>query len=165
MALLAPLKSGTGVARDMEELSAGNSGWSFLASRLETIDLRNMWRTLWRWRSVVLWTTIAITVIGTVVVYRLTPQYTASTQVMVGVHQVKIANIEDILSELKGDEVTEMVATEIGLIRSRNLAEKTIAKLDLYNSPEFNPSLQQPGMLSRLFHSQTAAAQAWIGSL
>jgi succinoglycan biosynthesis transport protein ExoP len=166
MALLAPLKSGTAPAvRDIHDLSAGDSGWSFLAGKLETIDIRNMWRTLWRWRSLVLWTTVIITAVAVVAIYRITPQYTGSAQVMVGVRQIKINSVEDILSELKGDEVTDMIGTEIGLIRSRNLAEKVVDKLDLANDPEFNPALRQPGMLSRLFHSQTAAAQDWLGRL
>jgi succinoglycan biosynthesis transport protein ExoP len=166
MALLAPLKNGTAAtAREVHDLPANDSGWSFLAGKLETIDIRNMWRTLWRWRSLVLWTTVIITAVAVVAIYRIMPQYSGSAQVMVGVRQVKINSIQDILSELKGDEVTEMVGTEIGLIRSRNLAEKVVNKLNLANDPEFNPALRQAGMLSQLFHSQTAAAQAWLGRL
>ena len=165
MALLAPLKSGPGSARDVHELSAGDSGWTLLAGKLESIDLRNMWRSIWRWRSVVLWTTVAGTIAAILAIYQLTPQYTATTQVVVGVGQLKIANVQDLVSELKADQPNEMVGTEIGLIRSRSLAEKTVAKLNLYNDPEFNPSLRQPGILSRLLDSQTAAAQAWLGGL
>jgi exopolysaccharide transport family protein len=159
------MKSGTGSARDVQEHSAGDAGWSYLAGKLETIDLRNMWRSIWRWRSLVLWTTIVVTIAATLAIFQLTPEYTASAQVVVGVRQLKIASVQDLLSELKGDEVNEMVGTEIGLIKSRNLAERTVAKLNLYNDPEFNPALRQPGMLSRLLQSQTAVAQAWLGRL
>jgi polysaccharide biosynthesis transport protein len=164
MALLAPLKSG-GAAHGMHEISTTDSGWGLLAGKLETIDIRNMWRTLWRWRSLVLWTTIIITAVAVVAIHHITPQYSGAVQVMVGVRQVKMTSVQDILSELKGDEVTEMVGTEIGLIRSRNLAEKVVTKLNLANDPEFNPSLRQPGMLSQLLYSQTEAAQAWLGRL
>jgi polysaccharide biosynthesis transport protein len=166
MALPAPSKTRTGAGRDLPEAIGGDAGWSFLAGRLEAIDIGSMWRAVWRWRSLVLWTTVIITAVATVAICRIKPQYTATAQVMVGVHQLKIATVQDLLSELKGnDDVTEMVGTEIDLIRSRDLAQKTVEKLNLYDNPEFNPALRQESMLSRLLHSQTAAAQRWLAQL
>ena len=60
-----------------------------------------MWRAIWRWRSVVLWTTVLGTAAAILVIYRLTPQYTATAQVVVGVRQLKISNVQDLVSELK----------------------------------------------------------------
>lgn len=139
------------------------SGPSLLSSTLESVDLRHLWQTIWRWRTVVLWTTVALTALSVFVIYHLTPQYTASSQVLIGVQQVKIGKIEDLLSELKGDD--EMVATEIGIIRSRQIAEKTVDKLGLDNNPEFNPALQSPDLLTRLLQAQHIVPQSWIDAL
>jgi polysaccharide biosynthesis transport protein len=162
MALLAPLKNDGRVARvnDTDGRSVAESASHFLGSTLESIDLRNMWRAIWRWRMLVLWTTLALTALAIVVIYRLTPQYSASTQVLVGLQQVKLGTIQDVLSDLKGDD--EMVATEIGIIRSRKLAEKTVTKLNLDNNPEFNPSLRSPGLFANLLSSQHLIPQSWV---
>src|SRR5260221_12298572 len=55
-----------------------------------------------------------------------------------------------------------MIATEIGIIRSRKLAEKTVAKLNLDNDPEFNPALRSPGLLANLLNSQHLIPQSWL---
>src|SRR6185437_3911102 len=94
------------------------------------------------------------------VIYRLTPQYTASAQVLVGLQQVKVGTIQDVLSDLKGDN--EMISTEIGIIRSRKLAEKTVNKLNLDNNPEFNPALRSPGFFANLLSSQHLIPQSWL---
>jgi capsular exopolysaccharide synthesis family protein len=120
---------------------------SHIAATLESVDLQGMWKAAWRWRSLIVWTTVILTVAAIVVIYRLTPEYTASTQVLTGIQQVKI---QDILSELKTGGEIEVNATEMGIIKSRKLAEKTVGKLSLENDAEFNPALRGPGPLSRL---------------
>jgi len=162
MALLAPLKSDGSVARahDSDARSMPESGFHFVGSTLDSIDLRNMWRSVWRWRMLVLWTTLALTALAIFVIYRLTPQYTGSAQVLVGLQQVKLGTIQDVLSDLKGDN--EMIATEIGIIRSRKLAEKTVIKLNLDNDPEFNPALRSPGLFANLLNSQHLIPQSWL---
>ncbi|HJT08513.1 MAG TPA: polysaccharide biosynthesis tyrosine autokinase [Stellaceae bacterium] len=161
MALLAPLKNDGSLVRVTDaEARPVESGSHFLGSTLESIDLRNMWRAVWRWRMLVLWTTLALTALAIVVIYRLTPQYTASAQVLVGLQQVKVGTIQDVLSDLKGDN--EMISTEIGIIRSRKLAEKTVNKLNLDNNPEFNPALRSPGFFANLLSSQHLIPQSWL---
>src|SRR5690348_5084438 len=123
MALLAPLKDDGSMARvtDTDARATVESGSHFLGSTLESIDVRNMWRAVWRWRMLVLWTTLVLTALAIFVIYRLTPQYTASAQVLVGLQKVKVGSIQEVLSDLKGDN--EMISTEIGIIKSRKLAE------------------------------------------
>lgn len=112
---------------------------------LEEIDLRNLWRTIWRWRALVASTVVIAIVAAIVTVNSLTPIYTASTQVAIGQRQDQVLNLPDILTNLKGD--AETINTEIGVIRSRNLALKTVVKLGLDSNPEFNP---EPGVLDRV---------------
>lgn len=138
-------------------------GTSFLSSTLESVDFKHLWQAAWRWRTVVVWTTVVLTALAVFIVYRLTPQYTASSQVLIGVQQVKIGKVEDLLSDLKGDN--EMAATEIGIIRSRSLAEKTVEKLSLDNDPEFNPALRPADLLTRLLSAQHIVPQRWLGAL
>ena len=97
----------------------------------------------------VIWTTLALTALSVAVIERLTPLYTASGQVLVGVEQVTVSKVQDLAAGL--DTQTERVATEIGIIRARNMAEQIINQLGLENDPEFNPALREPN-----------EAQAWL---
>src|SRR5579875_2104768 len=65
---------------------------------LNDIDLRSFGRTIWRWRVAVVWSTLILTAIAVAVIYRLTPLYTASAQVLIGIDQVKIGKLEDLVS-------------------------------------------------------------------
>lgn len=108
--------------------------------RIEDIDLRKMGQTILRWRVLVLSVVVACAIIGFAIVRSLTPIYTASTEVAVGPRETKVANLVEVLSDLKGDAVT--IATEIGVIHSRNIAQKTVFQLGLQTHPDFAaPSL------------------------
>jgi polysaccharide biosynthesis transport protein len=169
MASLIPTRTSSSVALT-HSASAGHTadgGSQLLQATLESIDLRNMWRAVWRWRLLVLWTTVALTALAVFIVYRLTPEYTATTQVLVGIQQVKIGKIEELLSDMKNGNTgpDEAIATEMGVIKSRGLAEKTIDKLHLENDPEFNPALRPPSFFSRLLAAQHIIPQSWITAL
>jgi polysaccharide biosynthesis transport protein len=171
MASLIPTRTDGSAAltQGAEARQTAEGGSHLLQATLDSIDLRTMWRSIWRWRMLVLWTTVALTALAVFVVFRLTPQYTGTAQVLIGIQQVKVGKIEDLLSDLKnggnGAGTDEEIATEMGVIRSRGLAEKTIDKLHLDNDPEFNPALQPPSLVSRLLAAQHIIPQSWIAAL
>jgi exopolysaccharide transport family protein len=132
-------------------------------ANLNDIDLRSLGRTIWRWRAIVVWSTLILTAVSVAIIYRLTPLYTASTQVLVGIDQVKIGKLEDLVSGLK--EGNETIATEIGVIRSRNLAEKIINQLNLDKNPEFNAALRPQSAWQKFLADQTFIPHAWVTAL
>ena len=127
---------------------------------LSDIDLRGLGRTIWRWRAMVIWTTLALTAMSVVIIQHLTPLYTASGQVLVGVEQVKVAKIEDLAQGT--DTQSERVATEIGVIRARDMAVRVISKLGLENDPEFNTALRSPTVIQGWLESQSIIPQNWL---
>ncbi len=137
---------------------------SLFGNPLDSIDLRNFWGAVWRWRGVVMWTTLLLTAAAIVVIRSLTPEYTASAQVLVGVDQVKVGDLQELITDLKGGgDVTGPIATEIGVIRSRKIAENTITKLNLQNDPEFNAALRPQSFFQRLVSGQHIIPQSWLG--
>jgi capsular exopolysaccharide synthesis family protein len=131
--------------RIREQAAALPSPPAPLVSLVEDIDLRKMGRSIWRWRGLVLSSVIVFGIGSAIFVQTATPLYTATGQIAIGPRQNQIINIQEVVSNLKGDN--ETVATEMGVIRSRKLAERTLTKLALYDSPEFDPP---PTFLSRL---------------
>lgn len=131
--------------------------------QLSDIDLRGLGRTVWRWRAMVIWTTLALTTLSIAIIENLTPLYTASGQVLVGIEQVNVNKVPDLAQGL--DSQAERVATEIGVIRARDMAQKVITKLGLENDPEFNPALRRQTALGAWLQRQTMVPQGWLVKL
>jgi hypothetical protein len=106
----------------------------------DEVNVGELARKLWRRKWAILLTIVTLMVLTTVVVFQLTPIYRAETFVMLEARQAKIANIQEVLAGLLPDN--EAIQSEIQVIRSRDLAKKTIAKLGLDGDPEFNEDLR-----------------------
>ncbi|MGH6947348.1 MAG: GumC family protein [Kiloniellales bacterium] len=107
---------------------------------VEQIDIRELIRKLLRQKYVIIATTVAITAIAGLVIWNLTPRYSASAYVMLEPRTTQVVDIQAVLSGLGASE--EDIQTQIRVIQSRTLAEKTIAALELDRDPEFNPTLR-----------------------
>ncbi len=112
-----------------------------LRERVSTdIDLGQMLRLLWRRRWFVLsWFVLAV-VLAALIVSHLTPIYTATAQVMIDARRSRVVDLKEVMSQLTPQMVT--VFSEVEVLRSRGLAKRVADKLDLYNTPEFNPALR-----------------------
>lgn len=95
------------------------------------------------------WTLVATGFLTFVVVVlftlQATPQYTASSSVVLNVRQSQVVDIEAVLSGMPPDSA--MVDTEVEVLRSRALAETVVDRLQLVNVPEFNSRLREPSGL------------------
>lgn len=112
---------------------------SFLEQAGE-IDLREMLRKLWRQRRVFVGTVFLLTALAAIITIQMTPIYRADALVMVAPPKAKVLNIESIVAGLPFDSDT--INSEIAIIRSRRLAGRVVAKLDLAKDPEFNRKLR-----------------------
>jgi polysaccharide biosynthesis transport protein len=86
---------------------------------------------------------VAAVLVGVVVVL-IPNRYDASAIVQIDPRQKSIANLDSVVSDLKGDQST--VESEVEIVRSRPMILKTIEALDLRNDPEFS----KPPLTSRL---------------
>jgi polysaccharide biosynthesis transport protein len=139
---------------------ARNSDMALHHRLMEDIDLRRVGRTLWRWRSLIIAIVLVSAIISVAVVQSLTPVYTASTDIAIGPQQMPVLKLDQIVANINGDN--ETIATELSIIRSRKLAQKTILKLGLDSLPEFTPS---PGLLQQalgVLHEQGYVLPSWL---
>ena len=97
--------------------------------------------------------------LGILYANQITPLYSADTTLLIEGAQQKVVNIESVAQGIKPDYYTN--ETQAAVIRSRDLIGKVVDKLDLYNSPLFNPELAPPraGMLAAL----NAILGGWFG--
>lgn len=117
---------------------------------VEQIDIRELIRKLWRQKYVIIATMVVLTVLAALVIWNLTPRFSASAFVMIEPREAQVVDIQAVLSGLPAD--AENIESQMQVIQSRKLAAKTIDKLQLDRDPEFNSSLQPPSVLSQLMN-------------
>lgn len=103
-------------------------------------DLRNLLRILRRRAWLLVGITALITAAAAVWTQSLTPRYTAETLIMLGGREERVVDLEAVLGGLPRDAL----ASELQVIRSRELARRVAEKLELEHDPLFNPALSPP---------------------
>jgi capsular exopolysaccharide synthesis family protein len=107
----------------------------------EIINLEQIWQPIkqYSWRILAL--AVLISVLVTLVVMSITPQYRATTTLLIESDQTNLTSIE----EVYGLDSTrkEYFQTQYEILRSRKIAEKVVGKLDLTSHSLFDGSTKQ----------------------
>ena len=109
--------------------------------------LRGVGEMLGRRRALIVLVTLGLTAFAVAAAHRITPRYTAQADVMISPRQQQVVDLKAVLAGLGGD--SEVVESEIQILRSRELAKSVVQKLDLDKLPEFNPALAAPGLSAK----------------
>jgi exopolysaccharide transport family protein len=88
------------------------------------------------------------------VMLRQTPMYTATANVMINTRTEKVVDSQAVLSGLTAD--TGTVDTEVEILKSPQLAESVVDALKLNQDPEFNATLQSPGLIGSILGGKKA---------
>ncbi len=117
----------------------------------EVIDLRHYWRVLMLNKFNIAGFTAVVTVFAILAAWSMAPTYRASTTLLIEANQAKVVSIEEIYGmNTKGDEY---FLTQFEILKSRQLAERTVRRLDLINSVFFNPVVKDGFSLGSLLPS------------
>ena len=100
---------------------------------------------LWRHKMLILATMTLTMTLSALIVFQLTPRYTAEAQILIGTRTAKVVDVESVLEALRPDRAT--VQNEVEVLASRSLAEAVVDELGLVESPEFNRRLRPPSLL------------------
>ncbi|MGY0592119.1 MAG: GumC family protein, partial [Paraglaciecola chathamensis] len=106
----------------------------------EMIDLGQYWQTVRRylWRIISL--AVFITVLVALIVMSITPQYKATAKLLIESKQAKVLSIEEVYG--LDSSRKEYFQTQYEILKSRQVAEKVVEKLKLYENPTFAPGYQ-----------------------
>ncbi len=104
------------------------------------IDIKNILYTLLRRRWIILNTAIFFTVLAVLVVFQLTPRYTAKAVLALETRQSQVVDLQAVMSGLQADSAA--IKTEIDVMQSRHLIGRVVDELGLVKDPEFNGALQ-----------------------
>ncbi|MEL7028503.1 MAG: Wzz/FepE/Etk N-terminal domain-containing protein [Pseudomonadota bacterium] len=118
------------------------------AGGFEEFDPKKVIAFLRRRLNVIAGCIALITALAALISLQITPIYTASAEVLIDSRETNVANMESVLSGLSLN--SDVVDTEVEVIRSRQLLKRVVRELGLIQDPEFNLSLQEPGLIARL---------------
>jgi polysaccharide biosynthesis transport protein len=155
-------------ARARDQGAAAPSGArrpSPAAPRGEFLDLPDLVRMLRRRRGLILGTVAGVTLLALLVVFSVTPQYSAEALLLIDTRKTNVIDMEAVVSGLQPEAAA--VRSEIDVLQSRELAGKVLDTLGLAGDPDFNTSLRgEEKLLGIVAPSRLAAWEegvlAWL---
>ena len=115
----------------------------------DTIDLSSLLGALWRGKFIIAAFMIATTLLAGFYAYAVAvPKFTSTAVVVLNSREEQVVDIESVVGGLGGG--SEIIATEVEVLRSRSLLGKVVDRLDLMSDPEFNRSLVPPSTMDSL---------------
>lgn len=106
------------------------------------LDVRALWRALWR-RS---WLLVILAIAAAGATYwalgRVTPLYTADTRILIEERESPLTRPREQAAEPASDFDESAIQSQVEVLRSREIAEAVIDKLDLTSRPQFDPARQ-----------------------
>ncbi|MFO1067339.1 MAG: polysaccharide biosynthesis tyrosine autokinase [Geminicoccaceae bacterium] len=130
----------------------------------DELELRSLWRALWRRKLLVSATVLAVTGAAVAYVQLATPLYRAQTLVRIEPSKPLVVDLPDVAQGFELDDSS--IESEIELLRSQAFAERMVERLGLANDPEFNPALRPtPSGLSAKVADVVSRLPAPLGRL
>jgi polysaccharide biosynthesis transport protein len=126
------------------------------------VELGEVLRKLWRHKGMIVGVTAALTVVAVLVILQITNLYTAESMVMINARETQVVDVEAVVSGLTGD--AETIESEIQVIRSRGIAERTVDKLRLQYDLEFNAALRPRSAVKTLLDPRSWIPGDWLGT-
>jgi capsular exopolysaccharide synthesis family protein len=105
------------------------------------LDLGQLPGVLWRRKWIIVFTVVIGLLAARAFIARLDPVYTASAQLMIS-PEPPVLDVQAVAAAVRGD--AESTASEVYVLRSRDLASRVVDALNLVADPEFNPLLVVP---------------------
>jgi capsular exopolysaccharide synthesis family protein len=130
------------------QILANPENSAFALQYLDRNELRETARKLWRRQRLIFGTSIFLTLLAMIVIFTLTPRYTATVLIMLDPRESKFASVDTALGGPSKD--TEAVYSEAAVLTSQQLIRKLVEKYDLVHDAEFNESLKPKTLWSKI---------------
>lgn len=107
-----------------------------LTVRPEQSILTQYWRIILRRKWTILGSIIIAIVLGAALTLTLTRKYTATSVIQIARDDAKVLNIQGVRSEVTNAD-REFYQTQLGLLKTRSLAERVVRSANLLSDPQF----------------------------
>ena len=144
---LAPLPGQLPAAQAMVPL-----GFSVTAE--QKLELLEYWRSVSKRKWAILALGLVVALVAAILAYSLTPAYRATAMVLVEPGKVKAVSIEEVYTSNQ----LQNIQTQTEILRSREIAERTVRALKLWEYPAFDPRQIKPNWRTRFLNTLGFAA-------
>lgn len=110
--------------------------------------LLDVWRSIVKRKWPILGLASALAVVAGAVSLAMTPVYKSTATVLVEQAKAKVLSIEDVYGGAM--QTKEHYQTQVEILKSREVAARTVEKLKLWNHPELDPRKGEESLLGRL---------------
>ena len=117
----------------------------FTVTPEQKLELLEYWRSITKRKWAILALACIVAVLAALFAYSLSPVYRATATVLVEPGKVKVVSIEEVYS----NNQQQNVATQMEILRSRDVAERAARRLKLWEHPAFDPRKAQPSWFMR----------------
>lgn len=112
----------------------------------DRIDFQQYWTTIRNYQWRILSLAIVFTILSALIVLSVTPRYQATASLLIEAEQTKVMSIEEVYG--LDSNRKEYFQTQFEILRSNQIAERVIEKLDLLNDPRM-ASTKNTSLLGR----------------
>ena len=113
----------------------------------QKLELLEYWRSITKRKWLILGLAAVVAVLASVVALSLTPAYRAATTVLIESGKGKILSIEDIYTN---NQAREHYQTQVEILKSREVAERTVRAMKLWEHPAVDPRKAEPSWRTKL---------------
>ncbi|UCV13954.1 GumC family protein [Quatrionicoccus australiensis] len=114
----------------------------------DKLDIVEYWRSITKRKVPIIAFALAVALLAAVVVFVMTPVYRSTVTVLIEANKSKVVTIEDVYSGITQNR--EYFQTQVEIIKSREVAIKSIIKAKLWENEEFDPRPKADSWVSSL---------------
>lgn len=111
------------------------------------LELLEYWRSITKRKWAILGLGLLVALLAAAVVYSLTPVYRATSTVLIEQGKRKVLSIEDVYGGMSQEK--EYYQTQVEIIKSREVANRTVRGLRLWEYPEFDPRKPDTSLIGK----------------
>lgn len=126
----------------------GKDEFSGSAFEDETIDVAHYLGIIKRYAFRIVSLATAFTILVALLVMQMTPQYTSTTTILVEAEKANVVSIEEVYG--LDTKRKDYMQTQFEILQSRQIAERTVESLSLYNNDLFMPAEDEAGIADEI---------------
>jgi succinoglycan biosynthesis transport protein ExoP len=117
-------------------------------SQEQKLELLEYWRSITKRKWAILGLAFIVAVLASVVAFAIAPVYKSTATLLIEAGKVKVLSIEDVYTN---SQQREHYQTQVEILKSREVAERTAKALKLWEHPAFDPRKAAPSWRARAF--------------
>jgi len=109
------------------------------------LDFVEYWKSISKRKWAILTFAFSVAIMITSIVFVMTPIYNSTVTLLIDTSKPKVVQIDEVYSNFSDNR--DYFLTQVEIIKSPDIALKTISKLKLWEVPEFDPRVSENGLL------------------